>query len=248
MTELFTPENLAALAAIVGLEVALGIDNLIFLSILCEKLPKEQQAGARKIGLLLAMFARLGLLSAVGWLVGLKNELFHLFGKGFTGKDLILLGGGLFLLYKASKEIYERVDHQHAPGEASVRKGSASYAGVMAQVVLMDLVFSIDSVLTAVGMTKSMWIMYAGVIISVVVMVASAGWIARVLEKHPSLKILAISFLMLIGVVLMAEGWDHEHAIPKGYIYTAMGFSIAVELLNIWTGGRKDKAAKAAAH
>jgi predicted tellurium resistance membrane protein TerC len=196
------------------------------------------------VGLILAMLARLGLLGMVGWLVSLKQELFQLFGKGFTGKDLILLGGGLFLMYKASKEIYERVEHHHAPGEATVRAGrTASYAAVMAQVVLMDLVFSIDSVLTAVGMTKNLGIMYAGVIISVVVMVASAGWIARVLEQHPSLKILAISFLMLIGVVLMAEGWDHDHAIPKGYIYTAMGFSIAVELLNIWTGGRKAKAA-----
>lgn len=227
-----SPEAWVALLTLTVLELVLGIDNIVFISILASKLPPEQQDRARYIGLLLAMLFRLGLLGALAWIVRLTEPIFSIMEYDLSGRDLILLLGGLFLIYKATMEIHDKVDGDgtHIPGE-NVRKASVSFAGVLTQIIILDMVFSLDSVITAVGMVKELPIMIAAVVIAVGVMMFAAKPVARFVEKHQTVKMLALSFLLLIGVSLVAEGL-HFH-IPKGYIYFAMGFSVMVEALNL---------------
>jgi len=222
------PQIWMSLATLTLMEIVLGIDNIIFITILAAKLPAHQQAKARQIGLGLALATRLLLLCGISWLATLTTTLFTVFGHGFSGRDLILLGGGLFLIGKSTYEIHEKLEGPDGSKGAAV---AASFARVILQIILLDVVFSLDSVITAIGMAQHLGVMIAAVVISMAVMLASAGSISAFVEKHPTLKMLALSFLLLIGVMLMAEGF-HQH-IPKGYIYFAMAFSVLVELLNM---------------
>jgi len=234
---LFTTENLVALLTLTSLEVVLGIDNVVFIAILCGKLPPEQRERARKIGLSLAMLLRIGLLLVLGWLSKLTTPLFTLalpaplggWSHGFSGRDLILIVGGLFLVGKATLEIHHKLEgvEGHGPSGAP----AAAFGGVIAQILALDLVFSLDSVITAVGMADSRVVMVAAVVIAVVVMLLFSGHIASYIEQRPTLKILALAFLLLIGVSLVIEGSGGE--VPKGYVYFAMAFSLGVELINL---------------
>jgi predicted tellurium resistance membrane protein TerC len=228
VTELLTSESLIALATLTSLEIVLGIDNIVFISILTGKLPLERQAAARQIGLTLAMGMRIALLLAISWVMGLTETLFTVFDHGFTGRDLILLIGGLFLVAKATWEIHDKLEG--GLHEAGVAK-TASFAAILVQIALLDIVFSLDSVITAVGMAKHVEIMIAAVVIAVLVMMVFAGRISIFIEKHPTFKMLALSFLLLIGVILIADGFGQH--VSKGYIYFAMAFSLFVEVLNI---------------
>jgi predicted tellurium resistance membrane protein TerC len=222
------PESWIALLTLTVLEIVLGIDNVIFISILAGKLPKEQQGKARKVGLGLAMFIRLALLASIAWIAKLTDPLFAVFGQEISGRDLILLVGGIFLLAKATHEIHNRLEGEE--GEASARAGS-SFTGVIVQILALDIVFSLDSVITAVGMADELVIMMAAVVIAVGVMLFAAGPISNFVERHPTVKMLALSFLLLIGMSLVADGFGQH--ISKGYIYFAMGFSVMVEMLNL---------------
>ncbi|GAA1259043.1 TerC family protein [Sphaerisporangium rubeum] len=213
---------------LVALEIVLGIDNIVFISILAGKLPPEQRDRARKLGLALALISRLALLFALSWVVRLTDPLFEVVGQEISGRDLILLLGGLFLLGKSAFEIGESMEGGH--GKAGGR-AAASFVSVIAQIMVLDIVFSLDSVITAVGMVDELGVMIAAVIVAVAVMLVASGPISRFVESHPSIKMLALAFLVLIGVMLIAEGFDQH--IPKGYIYFAMAFSLCVELLNI---------------
>lgn len=217
-----------ALITLTALEIVLGIDNLIFISVLASKLPRAQQNRARRTGLLFAMVMRLLLLLCITWLMGLSATLFAVLGKDFSGRDLILLAGGLFLIAKATFEIHDKLEADE--GHASARV-AASFGGVILQIVLLDAIFSIDSVITAVGMADELWVMATAIILSVAVMLMAVKPIGEFVEHHPTVKMLALAFLVLIGVSLVAEGF-HE-PIPKGYIYFAMGFSVLVEMLNL---------------
>ncbi|MCL4160012.1 UNVERIFIED_CONTAM: hypothetical protein GTU68_031946, partial [Idotea baltica] len=231
------PAAWSALAALLTLEIVLGVDNVVFISILASKLPEEEQDKARRTGILAAGGMRVLFLLAVGWIITLKSELFSILGRGFSGKDLILLAGGFFLIYKATKEIHHKLegeDHEGTTGKA------VTFASVIGQVMLLDLVFSIDSVITAVGMTEYVPVMVIAVLFSIVVMLGASGPIYRFVNEHPSVKMLALSFLLLIGMTLIAEGMGQK--IPKGYVYAAMAFSIFVEVLNLFA--RQRKAAK----
>jgi predicted tellurium resistance membrane protein TerC len=221
-------ESLIALATLTFLEIVLGVDNVIFISILSAKLPLEQRRLARRVGLLAAMAMRLLLLMFIAWIAGLTAPLFTVLGKALSGRDLILMGGGLFLLAKATWEIHDKLES--GEGHASGRV-AASFASVIVQVMLLDIVFSLDSVITAVGMAEDLWVMVTAVVAAVAVMMAAAGPISDFVERHPTIKILALSFLLLIGLSLVADGLGTH--IPKGYIYFAMGFSIFVEMINI---------------
>ncbi len=224
-----------ALLTLTVLEIVLGIDNIIFISILAGKLPLEQQNRARIVGLSLAMFMRIALLFSISWVIGLTGTLFTLFGFDLSGRDLILVGGGLFLLGKATFEIHEKLEgEEHAAG--GVAAGTASFAATIVQILLLDIVFSLDSVITAVGMAEDLWVMVTAVVIAIGVMLISAGMISDFVNRHPTVKMLALSFLLLIGMSLVAEGLDFH--IPKGYIYFAMGFSVLVEVLNLRLRGR----------
>jgi predicted tellurium resistance membrane protein TerC len=237
---LANPETwVIALLTLTVLEIVLGIDNIVFISILVGKLPLEQQDRARIIGLALAMFMRIGLLFTISWIIGLTQPWFTIAGMEISGRDLILIGGGLFLLGKATFEIHERLEGEaHAPG--TVASGTASFASVIAQILALDLVFSLDSVITAVGMAEELWVMVTAVVIAVGVMLISSGYIADFVNRHPTVKMLALSFLLLIGTSLIAEGLEFH--IPKGYIYFAMGFSVFVEILNLRIrGGGRDE-------
>jgi predicted tellurium resistance membrane protein TerC len=220
-------EGWVALGTLAVLEIVLGIDNIVFISILAGKLRPEQRDRARKIGLSLAMFIRLALLASISWVMGLTAPLFTLYYE-ISGRDVILLVGGLFLIAKSTFEIHERLEGAEGHGNAKV---AASFAGVIVQILLLDIVFSLDSVITAVGMADDLAVMMLAVIIAVVVMLVSAGAISDFVERHPTVKMLALSFLLLIGMSLIGEGLDHH--IPKGYIYFAMGFSIFVEMINL---------------
>ncbi len=222
------PEIWTALLTLLFLEVVLGVDNVIFISILANKLPVEQQDRARRTGLLAAGGMRIVLLMFVGWIVTLKEDLFEVFGVGFSGKDLILLAGGLFLIYKATNEIHDKLEGEEGHKSARV---APTFAAVIAQVLILDLVFSIDSVITAVGMTEYVPVMVAAVLISIVIMLLASRSIYTFVNKHPTVKMLALAFLLLIGVTLIAEGLGQK--IPKGYIYSAIAFSVLVEGLNI---------------
>ena len=226
-----------ALLTLTVLEIVLGIDNIIFISILAGKLPADQQNRARVVGLSLAMVMRIGLLFSITWVIGLTGTLFTVFDFDFSGRDLILIGGGLFLLGKATFEIHEKLEGEElAPG--AVAAGTASFAATIAQILLLDIVFSLDSVITAVGMAEQLWVMVTAVVIAVGVMLLSAATISDFVNRHPTVKMLALSFLLLIGMSLVAEGLDFH--IPKGYIYFAMGFSVFVEVLNLrLRGGSK---------
>ena len=250
------PSTWAALVTLVVLEVVLGIDNLVFIAILSNKLPSEQQAKARRLGLALALIMRIALLLVIGWIVTLQRPLFDLgfaaigahgeptFETAFSGRDLILLAGGLFLLWKATKEIHHNLDHEGDSGELLDHdKGVARIAlsSAIAQIIALDLVFSVDSILTAVGMTDQVPIMIAAVTITVALMMVASDPLARFIEKNPTLIMLALAFLVMIGLVLLADGFGVH--IPKGYIYAAMAFSGAVETLNILSRNRRAKRA-----
>ena len=222
------PQIWIGLLTLTALEIVLGIDNIIFISILAGKLPPEQQAKARQTGLMLALFTRILLLCSLAWMVRLTNPLFTVFHHPFSGRDLILIGGGLFLLAKSVHEIHQKLEGVH--GEASA-KVMPSFQSVIIQILLLDIVFSLDSVITAVGMVKEIGVMIAAVVIAIGVMLAFAGPISAFVERHPTIKMLALSFLLLIGTTLIMEGF-HVH-MPKGYIYFAIGFSVFVELLNL---------------
>lgn len=227
--ELITnPENWIALITLTALEIVLGIDNIIFISILAGKLHETQQVRARQVGLILAMFTRILLLLSLAWVIGLTASLFTVMGQEISGRDLILLGGGLFLLGKSTLEIHDKLEGVEGHAGAKVR---ASFTSVVIQILLLDAVFSLDSVITAVGMANKIIIMVAAVIIAVIIMLISAGPISEFVNGHPTVKILALSFLLLIGLSLIIEGLHQQ--IPKGYIYFAMGFSVFVEMLNL---------------
>jgi predicted tellurium resistance membrane protein TerC len=229
---LTSPEIWVALVTLTLLEIVLGIDNIIFISILTNKLPEEQQERGRIVGLAAAMVMRILLLFSISWVIQLEDPLFEVFSEEFSGRDLILITGGLFLLGKSTFEIHERLEG-HEGGRATTAR--ASFASVIVQIMLLDIVFSIDSVITAVGMTETIGVMVAAVVIAVLVMMVSAGPISAFVNRHPTVKVLALSFLLLIGMALVAEGLDQH--IPKGYIYFAMGFSVLVEFLNLRVRG-----------
>ena len=233
MELLANPQAWIAFATLTALELVLGIDNIIFISILVDKLPKEKREFARRVGLFMAMFMRIGLLMVLAWIVGLVTPLFSVLGKEISGRDLILILGGLFLIWKSTSEIHQSLEGEegHAPGKAA-----ATFTAVILQIMVVDLVFSLDSIITAVGMVDDVKIMIAAVIASVGLMMVFAGPIGRFVSDHPTIKMLALSFLVVVGVVLMAEGFDHH--VPKGYVYFAMAFSLGVEVLNIRTRKR----------
>ena len=228
------PTAWSALAALLTLEIVLGVDNVVFISILASKLPVEQQDKARKVGLLAAGGTRVLLLLGVGFVITLKKELFAIGSIGFSGKELILLAGGLFLIYKATKEIHHKLEGDE--GETSA-KVVPTFAAVIGQVLLLDMVFSIDSVITAVGMTSYVWVMVIAIVVAVGIMFVASKAIYTFVNAHPSVKMLALAFLLLIGTILIAEGFGQK--IPKGYIYAAMTFSVFVEVLNIGTRRKK---------
>jgi predicted tellurium resistance membrane protein TerC len=222
------PQSWIALLTLTVLEIVLGIDNIIFISILAGKLPEAQRDKARKVGLFLAMFIRIALLASLAWIIRLTAPLFTVLNQEISGRDLILLVGGVFLLGKATHEIHDKLEGEEGHAGAKV---AASFTAVIIQILLLDVVFSLDSVITAVGMAEELAVMIIAVIIAVTVMLLSAGPISNFVEKHPTVKMLALSFLLLIGMSLVAEGLDQH--IPKGYIYFAMGFSVLVEMLNL---------------
>jgi predicted tellurium resistance membrane protein TerC len=224
------PSAWIALLTLTALEIVLGIDNIIFISIISSKLPKSQQARARKLGLLAALFTRILLLISIAWVVQLTSPFFTLFGIGISGRDLILLGGGLFLLFKATREIHENLEGAEEEAHEETGK-NISFWGTIVQISLLDIVFSLDSVITAVGMADDLAVMIAAVVIAVGIMMFASTPLSEFVSDHPTLKILALSFLLLIGLSLIMEGF-HQH-ISKGYIYFAMGFSVFVEILNL---------------
>jgi predicted tellurium resistance membrane protein TerC len=221
-------DTYVSLLTLTLMEIVLGIDNVVFISILTAKLPPEQQPKARRLGLGLALVFRLGLLFALSWVMGLTAPLFSVFGKGFSGRDLILLGGGLFLVAKATHEIYDKLEVAH---DAQKSGGAGAFGLILLQILALDIVFSLDSVITAVGMAEHVAVMVVAMVVAVGIMLAFAGAIGEFVNRHPSMKILALSFLLLIGVMLVAEGMGQH--VSKGYIYVAMAFSLGVELLNM---------------
>jgi predicted tellurium resistance membrane protein TerC len=211
------------------MEIVLGVDNVVFIAVLTSRLPGRQQALARRVGLVLALGIRIVLLLAITWMMGLTRPLVSVAGQNFSGRDLILLGGGLFLIFKATREIYDKLET--TPVERPGRGARAAFLWVIAQILVLDVVFSLDSVITAVGMANDVPIMVAAMTIAMLVMLVSMGSVSGFVERHPSVKILALAFLLLIGVVLVADGMGRH--LPKGYIYFAMAFSLFVELLNL---------------
>ena len=225
---LLSPEIWIAFFTLTALELVLGIDNIIFISILVDKLPREQQELARRIGLFLAMFMRIALLLVLSWIVGLTEPVLTLFGYGVSGRDLILIAGGLFLIWKSTGEVHQLLEGEEG---SESHKVASSFAGVIAQIMVIDLVFSLDSIITAVGMVSQVGVMIAAVVASVGLMMLFARSIGEFVSNHPTIKMLALSFLVVVGVVLIADGFGHH--VPKGYIYFAMAFSVGVEMLNI---------------
>jgi predicted tellurium resistance membrane protein TerC len=237
------PQAWIALATLTALEIVLGIDNIVFISVLSDKLPRAQQPKARLVGLALAMFGRVALLLSIAWIMRLTTDLFSILGEGISGRDLILLAGGLFLIGKSTYEIHEKVE---GGGHQDETRPGTSFTSVIVQILLLDLVFSLDSVITAVGMADHVPVMVAAIVIAVGVMMLSAGAISRFIARHPTIKMLALSFLLLIGMMLIAEGLGQH--VPKGYIYSAMAFSLFVEMLNLRSGrGQHGKSAPTAA-
>ena len=228
MSWITSPEAWLGLLTLTVLEIVLGIDNIIFISILAGKLPAQQQGRARRVGLLGAMLTRVALLAALAWIIRLTAPLFHLLGRPFSGRDVILIAGGLFLLFKSTREIHDGLEGDAGHASTAVR---ASFAAVVGQIMLLDIVFSLDSVITAVGMARHLPVMIAAVVLAVGVMLFAAAPISDFVHRHPTVKMLALSFLLMIGVSLIADGFGQH--IAKGYIYFAMAFSVFVELLNI---------------
>ena len=231
MDALLNPEIWMALATLTALELVLGIDNIIFISILAARVPEEKRNKARRVGITLAAVTRLGLLFTITWIIGLTAPLFTLLGQDFSWRDLILIGGGLFLIAKATHEIHQKLEgatEQVTSGSAA----AASFGSVVTQIMFLDIVFSLDSIITAVGMVDERWVMVAAILVSIGFMLAFAKPIGDFVERHPTVKVLALSFLLMIGLVLIADGFGRH--IPKGYIYAAMAFSVFVELINLW--------------
>ncbi|HEY3066929.1 MAG TPA: TerC family protein [Methylomirabilota bacterium] len=230
METFFSTDAIIALVTLSAMEIVLGIDNVVFIAILTSRLPASQQARTRRTGLALALVMRIGLLFSISWMMGLTAPLFSVLGGKLSGRDLILLGGGLFLIFKATWEIYDKLEatHEEEAPAAGARRGVAT---VLAQIAVVDVVFSLDSVITAVGMANAIGIMVVAIVVSMIVMLVSMEAVAGFIERHPSVKLLALAFLLLIGVMLVAEGFGQH--LPKGYIYFAMAFSLFVELLNI---------------
>jgi predicted tellurium resistance membrane protein TerC len=230
MELLADPQVWLAFVTLTALEIVLGIDNIIFIAILVARLPKQQQARGRTIGLALAMITRILLLLSITWIMGLQADLFSVLGVGISGRDLILIGGGLFLLAKSTMEIHHSLEGMEEGEKKSA--GGATFLSVITQIAIIDIVFSLDSVITAVGMVDQVAVMIAAVVVAVLMMMFLAGPISDFVDRHPTIKMLALSFLILVGLALVVEGLEVAH-IPKGYIYFAMAFSVAVEMLNI---------------
>ena len=239
MLELLSdPQAWIALATLTALELVLGIDNIVFISILVDKLPKAQQDRARRIGLFMAMFMRIGLLLVLSWIIGLVAPLFTVLGQEISGRDLILIVGGLFLIYKSTGEIHQSMEGEEGHASSRVK---ATFTAVILQIMVIDMVFSLDSIITAVGMVDELAVMVAAVVLSVGMMMLFAGAIGRFVSDHPTIKMLALAFLVVVGVVLIAEGLDYH--VPKGFVYFAMAFSLGVEMLNIRMRKRSKKPA-----
>jgi predicted tellurium resistance membrane protein TerC len=238
METLLDPHTWLALATLTALEIVLGVDNIIFISILAGRLPEQQRNLARRLGLGFAMLTRIGLLLSLAWIMTLTAPLFEIpvLGKPISGRDLILIGGGLFLIWKSVHEIHNALEGEESEQGAGA-PAVATMGGVIAQIAIIDIVFSLDSVITAVGMVEQVWIMVTAIVIAVGVMMFSAQPIGDFVDRHPTIKMLALAFLILIGVALIGEGWDLH--IPKGYIYFAMAFSVAVEMLNLRMRARR---------
>ncbi|PPE75150.1 hypothetical protein C3942_05590 [Solimonas fluminis] len=240
MEFLTSPELWIALITLAALEIVLGIDNIIFLSIMANKLPEHQRARARTIGLAGACLTRIALLMSLAWVARLTEPLFHVGDFGVSGRAIILIGGGLFLLGKSALEIHESVEGDgHGPDDVIGKVASVSFASIIVQIMILDIVFSLDSVITAVGMTNNIPVMVAAIVIAIGVMMFFSGAVGRFVERHPTIKILALSFLIMIGMVLIGEGMGFH--VPKAYVYVAMGFSVAVEMLNIRMRGKIEK-------
>ncbi len=233
---LLSPEAWIAFATLTALELVLGIDNIIFISILVDKLPVERREFARKLGLFLAMFMRIGLLLLLSWLVGMTAPLFTVMGTAISGRGLILIAGGLFLIWKSTMEVHQLIEGEEGEASSAVK---ATFTAVIVQVIIIDLVFSLDSIITAVGMVDDIPVMVAAVVASVMLMMVFAGPIGRFVSAHPTVKMLALAFLFVIGVALIADGIGFH--LPKGYIYFAMAFSVAVEMLNLRARRRSQK-------
>lgn len=230
------PDIWTALITLCALEIVLGIDNLVFISILANKLPKEKQFKARQVGLSLALILRIALLFSISWIMGLTKDLFSIASFGISGRDIILILGGLFLIYKSVTEIHDKMENTESPLVVSTK--IVTFRNIVIQIVLIDIVFSLDSVITAVGMTKHISIMIAAVVISMIIMMLAATTLSNFVNKNPAVKVLALAFLLMIGVALIAEGMDFH--IPKGYIYFSMAFAVLVEFINIRIGARKN--------
>jgi predicted tellurium resistance membrane protein TerC len=230
LSVLFSGDALVSLVTLTAMEIVLGIDNVVFIAILVGRLPVAQQALARRLGLTLALVIRIGLLLTISWIMGLTAPLFSVLGQEISGRDLILIGGGLFLIFKATWEIYDKMEVEHQ--KAAAGKGRAQFTWVLAQILVLDIVFSLDSVITAVGMANHIPVMVIAMVLAMLVMLVSAAPIGGFVERHPSVKILALAFLLLIGVMLVAEGMGTH--VNKGYIYVAMAFSLFVEMLNLY--------------
>ncbi|GLK68228.1 TerC family protein [Hansschlegelia plantiphila] len=242
MLEVFsTPEAWAALLTLTAMEIVLGIDNVVFISVLVAKLPEHQAKRARQVGLGLALVFRIGLLFMLTWLIGLKEPVFSALGHGFSWRDIILIAGGGFLIVKATLELHNSIEGEEHGSKGAVQK---AFAIIIAQIIVIDLVFSIDSIITAIGMAESIEVMIAAVMIAVAVMYLSSGPISDFVSRHPTTKVLALAFLLLIGMVLVADGFGFH--VPKGYIYSAMAFALLVEILNVVAKGRKAKLASIA--
>ncbi len=235
MDFLLDPQVWISLATLTALEIVLGVDNLIFVAILAGRLPPDQQARARRLGLALALGMRLALLASLSWLAGLTAPVFEAVGRAFSWRDLVLIGGGLFLAYKGTTEIHNRMEAgaEEAPGAGK----AAGFGAVIVQIILLDAVFSLDSVITAVGMVDQLWIMSTAVVAAAVVMLVASGPLSRFVQRHPTVKMLALSFLLMIAMVLIADGFGVH--VPKGYVYAAMGFSVLVETLNLVAASRR---------
>jgi predicted tellurium resistance membrane protein TerC len=228
MSTFLSAEGLLSLATLTAMEIVLGIDNVVFIAILVARLPQEQQASARRLGLILALGMRIGLLFTITWIMGLTRPFFEVLGRAVSGRDLILLGGGLFLIFKATWEIYDKLEADHVERQ---RGSAGAFVATLVQIILLDIVFSLDSVITAVGMANQLSVMITAMVLAMLVMLWAAGPVSSFVERRPSVKILALAFLLLIGVMLVAEGMGSH--IDKGYIYFAMAFSLFVEMLNL---------------
>jgi predicted tellurium resistance membrane protein TerC len=245
MEWLMNPEVWASLVTLTALEIVLGIDNLVFIAILAGRLPAERQNAARRLGLALALISRLALLASIAWIIGLTRPVFDLFDHPVSWRDIVLMGGGFFLLYKGTREIHHHFEHDDSGSDAAARR--SSFAAAVAQIMLLDIVFSVDSVITAVGMANEFWVMAVAIVIAVAIMLFASRPLADFVEQYPTVRMLAFSFLLLIGMTLIADGAGFH--VPKGYVYAAIGFSVAVEALNQLAGRRRQarRAARSAA-